>query len=61
MYLKGEFEDYDAFYNKLFMEIRHLAKEQMTWFRKRKDINWIDMEGDPIREASDLIAGFYGD
>lgn len=61
MYLKGEFKDYDAFYNKLFMEIRHLAKEQMTWFRKRKDIHWIDMEGDPIREASDMILRFYGD
>ncbi|MBQ3912909.1 MAG: tRNA (adenosine(37)-N6)-dimethylallyltransferase MiaA, partial [Lachnospiraceae bacterium] len=28
MYLKGEFGSFDAFYDKLFMEIRHLAKEQ---------------------------------
>ncbi len=60
MYLRGEFADFDAFYNKLFMEIRHLAKEQMTWFRKRIDINWIDMQKEPFEEASRLIDGFLG-
>lgn len=59
MYLRGEFESFDAFYNKLFMEIRHLAKEQMTWFRKRKDINWIDMTKNPFDEASKMIKEFY--
>lgn len=58
MYLRGEFADYDAFYNKLFMEIRHLAKEQMTWFRKRKNIRWIDMEDNPEDAATRLIEGF---
>ena len=60
MYLRGEFADFDAFYDKLFMEIRHLAKEQMTWFRKRTDINWIDMQKEPFEEASRLIVGFLG-
>lgn len=60
MYLRGEFADFDAFYDKLFMEIRHLAKEQMTWFRKRTDINWIDMQKEPFEEASRLIGGFLG-
>ena len=59
MYLRDEFESFDAFYDKLFMEIRHLAKEQMTWFRKRKDIHWLDMTGDPFTEASELIDEFY--
>ena len=59
MYLRGEFVSFDAFYDKLFMEIRHLAKEQMTWFRKREDINWIDMTGNPLSEASGLIDEFY--
>lgn len=59
MYLRGDFSDFDAFYNKLFMEIRHLAKEQMTWFRKRKDINWIDMSDDPLKHSSELIDDFY--
>lgn len=59
MYLRGEFDSYEAFYDKLFMEIRHLAKEQMTWFRKRRDIHWIDMEKDPVEEAKKLINDFY--
>ena len=58
MYLRGEFADYDAFYNKLFMEIRHLAKEQMTWFRKRNDIHWLDMQDAPARQAGELIDEF---
>ena len=60
MYLRGEFKDFDEFYETLFKEIRHLAKEQMTWFRKRKDIHWIDMTGDPVKEASAMIEEFYG-
>lgn len=58
MYLRGRFASKDEFRNKLFMEIRHLAKEQMTWFRKRKDIIWIDMEKDPVGEAEKLIREF---
>ena len=58
MYLRGEFESFEAFYDKLFMEIRHLAKEQMTWFRKRKDIHWISMENDPFKESCRLIDDF---
>lgn len=60
MYLRGEFAPFDDFYETLFKEIRHLAKEQMTWFRKRKDIHWIDMTGDPVTEASRYIEAFYG-
>lgn len=59
MYLKNEFAGYDEFYNKLFMEIRHLAKEQMTWFRKRRDIVWLDMENAPYERAIKLIDEFY--
>lgn len=59
MYLRGEFESYEAFYEKLFMEIRHLAKEQMTWFRKRSDIYWLDMAKDPILQATEKINAFF--
>ena len=60
MYLRGDFPDFDSFFDKLFMEIRHLAKEQMTWFRKRKDIHWLDMTDKPYDEAYGLIEDFYG-
>lgn len=59
MYLRNEFENFNAFYDKLFMEIRHLAKEQMTWFRKRKDIIWLDMTDEPFLNASEKIENFY--
>ena len=58
MYLRGRFGSKEAFREKLFMEIRHLAKEQMTWFRKRQDITWLDMEADPINQAEGLISKF---
>ena len=58
LYLRGKFNSKEEFRDKLFMEIRHLAKEQMTWFRKRKDIIWIDMEQNPENRASSLINGF---
>lgn len=58
MYLRGRFDSKAAFREKLFMEIRHLAKEQMTWFRKRQDITWLDMEGNPINQAEGLISNF---
>ena len=60
MYLRGRFDSKAAFREKLFMEIRHLAKEQMTWFRKRQDITWLDMEGDPLSQAEGLISAFVG-
>ena len=58
LYLKGNFPSKEAFRDKLFMEIRHLAKEQMTWFRKRKDITWLDMEADPLSQAEKLVTDF---
>ena len=58
LYLQGRFASYEAFYEELFKEIRHLAKEQMTWFRKRKDMVWIDMKGDPFSECMEHIKAF---
>ena len=58
LYLRGKFASKEAFRDKLFMEIRHLAKEQMTWFRKRRDIIWLDMEGNPLGQAEELISQF---
>jgi len=33
----------------------------MTWFRKRKDITWIDMKDDPVRQCREYIDRFYDD
>lgn len=58
LYLQGRFASYEAFYEELFKEIRHLAKEQMTWFRKRTDIVWINMKDDPLGNALEKINAF---
>ena len=58
LYLRGRFKDREEFRAKLFMEIRHLAKEQMSWVRKRKDVHWLNMEADPMEEAGELIDTF---
>lgn len=43
-YLKGEYSLEEA---KELMKLnsRHFAKRQITWFKKEKQINWIDVEG----------------
>lgn len=44
---------------KLKMETRRYAKRQLTWFRKRENINWIYIDGkttaEIISEASEII------
>lgn len=38
--------------------IKRFAKRQVSWFKKDQDVHWLDMEGDPLAEASALIDGF---
>lgn len=42
-YLHGEWPTLDAMKAELATQIRRYAKRQMTWFRKRDDIEWLDM------------------
>lgn len=58
LYLQGHYQSFEEFREELFKEIRHLAKEQMTWFRKRRDIHWLNMAGTPFDEATALIDEF---
>jgi tRNA dimethylallyltransferase len=44
-YLKGSHSLEEAI-SLLKRNSRHYAKRQMTWFRKNKDIEWIDVKGD---------------
>ena len=57
-YLNNEFENYDDFVEKLKIAIGQFAKKQMTWFRKDKSIHWVNMQGNYIEEASNLIDNF---
>ncbi len=57
-YLNGEFSSYEEFFELLFTEERHFAKRQKTWYRKEKNIIWIDGNDDLIGKASLLIEEF---
>ena len=58
-YLQGKYRSLEEFKEELSRAIKKYAKRQMTWFRKRKDINWINMENDPFEQAVRLINDFY--
>ena len=56
-YLTGRM-GYDQMKEELGNAIKKFAKRQMTWFRRDPRIHWLDMSGDPLAEASALIAPF---
>jgi tRNA dimethylallyltransferase len=56
-YLNGEMS-YDEMVEGLGNAIKKFAKRQMTWFRRDKDILWLDMAGDPVKQASAAIDAF---
>lgn len=41
--------------------IKKFAKRQMTWFRRDKDILWLDMTGDPVAQATAAIDAFLSE
>lgn len=57
-YLDGEFKDYDEFFELLFIEERHFAKRQKTWYNKEKNIVWINGNEKPFEKAKQLIEKF---
>lgn len=57
-YLDGEFKSYDEFFELLFTEERHFAKRQMTWYRKEKNIIWLDGDKDLEKSAEKLVREF---
>lgn len=59
-YLLGEFAGEDAFRTGLATAINQFAKKQMTWFKRDKDIRWLDMNEDFFGEACALTTEFLG-
>ena len=59
-YLTGDIPDRDDMLEQLGNAIKKFAKRQMTWFRRDKDILWLDMTGDPVAQAAAAIDGFIG-
>ena len=56
-YLLGEM-GYDQMVLELGNAIKKFAKRQMTWFRREENLHWLDMDKDPVGQASLLIDEF---
>ena len=57
-YITGEIETEQEMCEQLSLAIKRFAKRQMTWFRRDREIHWLDMGGDPLAEAEELIRNF---
>ncbi|MBO5946238.1 MAG: tRNA dimethylallyltransferase, partial [Clostridia bacterium] len=57
-YISGQYPSYEAYREELYREICRFAKRQMTWFRKEKNIIWLNSEGDMLAESIKLIDDF---
>ena len=56
-FLTGEI-GYDQMVLELCNAIKKFAKRQMTWFRREENLRWLDMTGDPVAQAAELIDAF---
>ena len=59
--ITGEFANEEEMCAALSLAIKRFAKRQMIWFRRDKDIQWIDMQADPVAEACALTENFLKD
>lgn len=57
-YLIGEIPTEEEMCAQLAAAIKRFAKRQMIWFRRDREIHWLDMLGDPAAEAEALIRAF---
>lgn len=57
-YLTGAIPTEEALIEELGRAIKRFAKRQVSWFKKDRDVHWLDMEGDPVAEGSRLIEAF---
>ena len=59
-YLTGEISSEAEMVELLGTAIKQFAKRQMTWFRRDRDILWLDMTADPFAQAVEAIDAFIG-
>jgi tRNA dimethylallyltransferase len=59
-YLNNEIT-YDEMIEKIKLETRHYAKRQLTWFRKNKDIIWINGLNDIQNNVNIILEGVKGE
>lgn len=57
-YLTGKIPSEGELIEELGRAIKRFAKRQVSWFKKDREVHWLDMENDPIAQASALIDSF---
>ena len=57
-YLTGQIPTLDGLRDELGRAIKRFAKRQMVWFKKDRDVLWLDMEGDFLTQAVRAVEGF---
>lgn len=60
-YLTGEIASREEMILLLGNAIKQFAKRQRIWFRRDKEIHYLDMTADPQREAAELIERFLSE
>lgn len=56
-YLEGEFSE-EQMKEKLKFAIHAFSRRQLTWWRKRENVNWIDSPQKALREAEKFVDNF---
>ena len=59
-YLQGDVRDLGELKILLGTAIKQFAKRQMSWFRRDKDVLWLDMAAEPLAQATDAVSSFLG-
>ena len=57
-YLTSEIPDFEDMKEQLSLAIKRFARRQMTWFRRHKDVIWLDMSADPVLQGEEAIRAF---
>ena len=57
-FLTGKIPTLQTMKEELAIAIKQFAKRQVTWFRRDKEIIYLDMQGDPYGEACRQIDTF---
>lgn len=60
-YFTGKYSSLEELSTGLSRAIKHFAKQQLKWFKRDKDIHWLDMEGDYTAQAGALVDEFLSD
>lgn len=60
-YLQGRYQSVDQLCEELGRAIRQFAKRQVSWFKKDRDVLWLDTDGDFLAQATEAVERFLED